>query len=434
MLNRPTGATMTYVDALTTVSGGNGQSSARENAVLSRAVWRLIAMMILALALSFAVLGLSIDIGSNASLLAMGLAYTGLIWFYRRVRCDETIARPLEAVGQLFVVLFLGLLMTYAATATALPYRDAELNAIDAWFGFDRHGFRKMLQGVPGLLDFLDLVYLSIQPQSAIIPFVLIVTRQVPRLLGFVLALGVALAMTTVVAIFVPAISASIHIDLAPLREAGIPEGVYTHIPTLQALRSGAMTAIRLNNLEGLITFPSFHTAIAILFAWAIWRTPYVWVAGLVTNALMILSTPLSGSHYVIDLAGGAVVATVAITLANRIRRAAGQSAERTVLGGKQPVAPVALMPVRRGGGAPVDDLTIQPPLHFGLVPPLVAGRDVGHAGRGQGNVSDINVLFASLRSLQLARAFLPSIAVSPQSLTQSKDRSRQTCDHCFLI
>ena len=56
MLNRPTGATMTYVDALTTVSGGNGQSSARENAVLSRAVWRLIAMMILALALSFSAL------------------------------------------------------------------------------------------------------------------------------------------------------------------------------------------------------------------------------------------------------------------------------------------------------------------------------------------------------------------------------------------
>ena len=100
------------------------------------------------------------------------------------------------------------------------------------------------------------------------------------------------------------------------------------------------MTSIQLNNLEGLITFPSFHTAIAILFAWAVWRTPYVWFAGLVTNVLMILSTPLSGSHYVIDLAGGAVVATVAIALASRVRCAAVQSAERSVFD-KQPVAPL---------------------------------------------------------------------------------------------
>ena len=320
MLDRPKDVATAHVDVRATVLGGNGQSLAKEYADNSRAVWRLIAMMVMVVALSFAALGLSIDIGSNVSLLAIGLAYVGLIWFYRRVRCDETIAWPLEAVGQLFVVLFLGLLMTYAATATALPYRDAELNAIDAWFGFDRHGFRKM--SVPGLLDFLDLAYLSIQPQTAIIPFILVMTRQIPRLFRFVLALGAALTMTSFIAIFLPAISASIYIDLAPLREAGIPEGVYTQFPTLQALRSGAMTSIQLNNLEGLITFPSFHTAIAILFAWAVWRTPYVWFAGLVTNVLMILSTPLSGSHYVIDLAGGAVVATVAIALASQRHRA----------------------------------------------------------------------------------------------------------------
>ena len=231
MLDRPEDAATAHVDVLATVPGGNGQSSAEEYAVLSRAVWRLIAMMVMVVALSFAALGLSIDIGSNVSLLAIGLAYAALVWFYRRVRCDETIGWPLEAVGQLFVVLFLGLLMTYAAMATALPYRDVELNAIDAWFGFDRHGFRKILQSVPGFADFLDLAYLSIQPQTAIIPFILVMTRQVPRLFRFVLALGVSLTMTSFIAVFLPAVSASIYIDLAPLREAGIPEGVYTAHP-----------------------------------------------------------------------------------------------------------------------------------------------------------------------------------------------------------
>jgi len=299
-----------------------------EVARLSRAVWLLILAMAGAVAVGFVTLGLSINLTSNPFLIAVGSAYAALTWFYRRVRRDETIAGSLEAVGQLFVVLFLGLLLTYAATATALPYRDAELNAVDHWIGFDRHTFRAWIASVRQLSDLLDIAYLSIQPQTALIPFILVMARQLPRLLRFVLAMGLALAMTSLIAVFVPAVSASIYIDLAPLREAGIPPGVYTHIPTLQALRSGTMTVIQLNDFEGLITFPSFHTAIAILFTWALWRVPVIRWGGLVVNALMILSTPLSGSHYVTDLIGGAIVAAAAIIAAGCIGHAEPETPE----------------------------------------------------------------------------------------------------------
>jgi hypothetical protein len=299
----------------------SAKSSASEVARLSRTVWLQIVIMTSIVASGLALLGLSINFTSNISLLALVSAYVGLTWFYRRVRCDETIAGPLEAVGQLLVIMLLGLLLTYIASATALPYRDAELNAIDRWMGFERHQFRALIESVPGLPNLLGLAYLSIQPQTAIVPFILVLTRQLPRLLRFVFAFGLALAMTSLIAIFVPAISASIYIDLAPLREAGIPPGTYTHIPTLQALRSGAMTVIQLNDFEGLITFPSFHTTIAILFTWALWRVPVARFFGLIVNGLMILSTPLSGSHYVTDLVGGAVVALIAIGVANRIGR-----------------------------------------------------------------------------------------------------------------
>jgi hypothetical protein len=299
----------------------SAKSSASEVARLSRAVWLQIVIMTAIVAIGLPLLGLSISFTSNISLLAIGLVDLGLIWFYRRVRGDETIAGPLEAVGQLLVIMLLGLLLTYLATATALPYRDAELNAIDRWLGVERHQFRTLVASVPGLPNLLDLAYLSIQPQTPLVPFILVITRQLPRLLRFVFAFGLALVMTSLIAIFVPAISASIYIDLAPLREAGIPPGIYTHIPTLQALRSGAMTVIQLNDFEGLITFPSFHTTIAILFTWALWRVPVVRFFGLIVNGLMILSTPLSGSHYVIDLVGGGMVAMIAIGIANRIGR-----------------------------------------------------------------------------------------------------------------
>ena len=120
----------------------SAKSSASEVARLSRAVWLQIVIMTGIVATGLPLLGLSISFTSNISLLAFGLADLGLIWFYRRVRCDETIAGPLEAVGQLLAVMLLGLLLTYIATATALPYRDAELNAIDRWLGVERHQLR----------------------------------------------------------------------------------------------------------------------------------------------------------------------------------------------------------------------------------------------------------------------------------------------------
>ncbi len=288
-------------------------------ACLNRALWRLIEAMSIAIAASFLMLGLRINIFSNVPLIGVIVAYVAVIFFYAVIRYDPLVVRVMTTVGQLFIVLFAGLLLTYAASAAALPYRDAEFYSIDNWLGFDRESYRTFIEHYPILSQLLDAAYLSIQPQTAAVPFILILAKQLPRLQRFILALGFTLIATAGIAVFGPAMDAYIYVDLAPLRQAAIPAGIYSHIVTLEALRAGAMSTIQLNNLEGLITFPSFHTANAILFAWALWRVPYVRIAGLVVNALMIASTPVTGQHYVIDLIAGAAVAVAAIALAQRV-------------------------------------------------------------------------------------------------------------------
>jgi membrane-associated phospholipid phosphatase len=86
------------------------------------------------------------------------------------------------------------------------------------------------------------------------------------------------------------------------------------------------MSVVRLDDLEGLITFPSFHTTNAILFAWALWPVRYLQVPILVLNALMVASTPTAGSHYFSDIVGGTAVAFLAIAAANGCRRACAAS------------------------------------------------------------------------------------------------------------
>ena len=84
-------------------------------------------------------------------------------------------------------------------------------------------------------------------------------------------------------------------------------------MPTLEGLRAGTFRSIPLDNLEGLITFPSFHTAGALMFIWALRTVPYVRWPSITLNVALIVATPVDGAHYFIDLVGGAAVAFAAI-------------------------------------------------------------------------------------------------------------------------
>src|SRR5882672_1158528 len=92
----------------------------------SRLLWCGVVVLLLAAAFGIVASGLSIDFTSNPTLLAAGACYTGVAWFYSCIRPDERLARALTTVAQLFLILLFGLLLSYAATAIAMPYRDAE--------------------------------------------------------------------------------------------------------------------------------------------------------------------------------------------------------------------------------------------------------------------------------------------------------------------
>jgi predicted membrane protein len=92
----------------------------------------------LAAGVGVAATGSSVDFRSNPTLLLLAAAYIATMFFYRSIRFDERLSQALVAVAQLLLIMLFGLLCSYAAAVTAMPYRDAELLAIDQWLGFDR--------------------------------------------------------------------------------------------------------------------------------------------------------------------------------------------------------------------------------------------------------------------------------------------------------
>jgi membrane-associated phospholipid phosphatase len=151
---------------------------------------------------------------------------------------------------------------------------------------------------------------------------VLFVANQPQRLQQFTLATGLALFATDIISAFAPSVT-TVYLDLGLPLHAAVPADAYTPLPTLQALRSGALYSIQLNAIEGLVSFPSFHTIGALLFIWALFTVAYVrWIA-LAVNVALIVATPIVGAHYFIDLAGGAVVALCTIGAARWLSRRA---------------------------------------------------------------------------------------------------------------
>ena len=79
-------------------------------------------------------------------------------------------------------------------------------------------------------------------------------------------------------------------------------------------LRDGTMTAVPLGDIEGLISMPSFHVIGGLLLAWAL-RRSRVAIPIACLNALMILSTVMTGAHYAVDVLGALVTWAIAVVL-----------------------------------------------------------------------------------------------------------------------
>jgi membrane-associated phospholipid phosphatase len=93
----------------------------------------------------------------------------------------------------------------------------------------------------------------------------------------------------------------------------------YPWEPVVAALRGDGPSAPL--PLMGIVSFPSFHTAMAIAYTCAYRRLKILLAPAAVLNLLMLAAVPFSGDHYVCDMLGGAAVALCALAVAHRAQR-----------------------------------------------------------------------------------------------------------------
>lgn len=227
-------------------------------------------------------------------------AITGAIaLFYRLSGRSAPLARAAHWTLIWLVFVNAGTVLTYVAAAYGGAARDAELSAIDLALGFDWLRWSNFLASHPDLRFLFWLSYLSLFPQILVSIFWLSWRDLDGFSCELLLNNIVSLPIATVLFLFFPA--------LGPLQGGGQPG-----LPVLLALRGGGPLSFDMTQLQGLISFPSYHTVLAVLLTYAHRRSGLL-VPFAVVNGIMLVSIPTFGPHYLIDIVAGIAVAGLAI-------------------------------------------------------------------------------------------------------------------------
>jgi hypothetical protein len=290
--------------------------------------WIVVGAMALTLALSLAVTNFSI--GLTGLLVAIGYVglYAGFAHANARspVRRDPQVMFVLGGSAQIALTTAVLAPLTYVAAAMNLPMQDATLLAADRALGLDWGAYANFVEAHPELASWLNCGYAMIGWPVFAIPVILAAKRSYRRIEEFTFAFAVALAATTIISALVPAIGVYHQIGLDPGSLSNIdPRAYLDQLRDLPPTRAGALRHLELLGLGGIVTFPSFHAASAILFAWALWPVRWLRPIVLVANGAMLAATPLNGGHYFVDVFAGIAIAVVAIVAARRVGRIIAQ-------------------------------------------------------------------------------------------------------------
>ncbi len=208
-----------------------------------------------------------------------------------------------------------GAISTYLAATFAMPLRDAQFVALDSWMGFHWLAWSGFIGAHRAIQLPLFVAYFTFLPQ--IIGSILYFAHagQTSRNTEMLWIAMPALIVTTIVSAFLPAVGPYVHYFGRQTAD----------IVVLMTLRAGGAHTFPIDRMQGIITFPSFHTTLAIIFMYVHRPPSRSFVPVAILNGLMLLGIPSEGHHYLVDMISGAMVAAVCIAA---VRRGMGPRAE----------------------------------------------------------------------------------------------------------
>ena len=226
-------------------------------------------------------------------------------------RHAHAIADCAEYFGVFTMLALMGAVASYPVAALTHGFHDAALQRIDALLHFDWLAWYRLVAASPVLQTFGLAAYRSIYLTPAILFATFAFTEDRVAAHRFLATFWLTAIGTLILYTFMPAIGPFSYLWHTSI--AYMPESEQWQQGLIPALRDHSVRVVDLGHLRGIVSAPSFHAAAATLYINAAWRLPRLRLPVLALNAAMLLSTPVEGTHYLIDILLGTIVALAAI-------------------------------------------------------------------------------------------------------------------------
>lgn len=249
-----------------------------------------------------------------AGIAALIAALLGLSVFYRRIhRVDD--GRIAETLHETALLVAWGppvAALSYIVLAPGLTLADGHFAAMDRALGFDWPSWYRYVEARPRFGQVLSALYATSLPHVAIVLIAAGLSGRTDRCRELNRLLFWSAVPVVLISGLAPALSAWIHHGL------GL-EKAY-HLATVTALREGGARELAAGKLLGIITFPSFHTVMAVALIWVCRGIAWLFWPTLLVSAGVLLSIPSEGGHYLVDMIAGASIAASVILLHRETR------------------------------------------------------------------------------------------------------------------
>ena len=243
-------------------------------------------------------------------------------YFYQRIRLREDLAAVATGLLQILSFSALGCVLQYLLAREGGEMWSGTLLGWDQALGLDWRAMATRMNGQHWLYWAFGLAYKALIPQAVAIAVLLGWQGRLLELRTYILAGMICGGTSILLSSMMPAVDCSVYLGLSQSTLPNLDFNIsYAAAVELDALRTGKLTLIKLSEMQGIVTFPSYHAGLASASCWASLKNGSRWVGFL--GALMaiatIVSAPIRGGHYFIDIVFGIAIGGASVFAATRL-------------------------------------------------------------------------------------------------------------------
>lgn len=222
-----------------------------------------------------------------------------------------------EYVAFFMAMALIGAVSTYPLAALSQGWADAWLQRTDEALHFDWLAWYRASADHRSLQLLGTAAYQSIYVIPAALLAAFAIRGQRREAHRFLAGFWLAAILTLALYCLMPALGPLSYLWKGPIPY--MPASAIWQETLIPPLRAHRISLVNLNELRGLVSAPSFHTASGVLYIATAWRCANLRWPLISLSVAMLLSVPVEGTHYLTDMLIGAAVALVALFLAARL-------------------------------------------------------------------------------------------------------------------